>query len=598
MLDTVVAKIVIRYVSGSKINNIDEYEIGQFNQITLGRDLASNICFDDKLDAVVSRSHAVISIAQGDKIVFAIEDLKSTNGTFLNGKLLTGRAELMPGDSVELGKGGPKFVFDLEPRPAHLTARTRVIDAASPTATRNLDAPVAASSATEPPKVGLGKTTVEGMIYRERKSVQRIWGAALSGVVAFAVIGGGALYFHNSRESAKIRAEAESQKQAASREIERSHADAIAATARHVGMTPQDIVNKFSNSTVYIEVRWQLYDRQTMRAIYQKTIGDPNSDTNLPAYVRLPNGNTVRWLMLEHENKTNLNIGESATGTGFVIDERGFLITNKHVAAGWMTELDLPRVELHKPGTAKGNAIVCNYFVRTQQKQSFRMNRDCALASTDDLDKIDDLARWNPERDGAVIFGNETPTYLSSDDRRELVGRNEVLDIRFPNERVSIAANLVRVSPEHDVSLIKVDTPQSLSKVELADESEGINQGERAMVLGYPAMSLKTFAAITTEERGNIKTRAEIIPVPTITDGIVARLGAPMQRAANVTTGGTLGDVFQLQLPSTNGNSGGPVFNASGKVIGVFTYGSGVRYQNTTFGVPIKNARALLAAQH
>jgi hypothetical protein len=67
-------------------------------------------------------------------------------------------------------------------------------------------------------------------------------------------------------------------------------------------------MNKFGNSTVYIEVRWQLYDRQTMRAIYQKTIGDPASKSNLPAYVRLQNGKTFRWLTLEHDNKTNRNI--------------------------------------------------------------------------------------------------------------------------------------------------------------------------------------------------------------------------------------------------------------------------------------------------
>jgi len=596
MSEVISSKIIIKYIAGSKINNIDEYGIEQLNQITFGRDPSSNICFDDKLDTVVSRSHAVISIVKGDKVGFVIEDLKSTNGSFLNGKPLTGRSELMPGDTVELGKGGPKFIFDIEPRPAHLAARTRVIDAISPTATRTLDAHPVSPPATEPPKVGLGKMTVEGMIFRERKSAQRIWGAALSGVLAFAIIGGGAVYYHNSKESEKIRAEAEAQKEAANREVDRVRTDAAAATARQIGLTPQDIVNKFANSTVYIEVRWQLYDRQTMRAIYQKTIGDPASKSNLPAYVRLRNGKTFRWLSLEHDNKTNRNIGESASGTGFVIDERGYLVTNKHVAAGWMTELDLPRVELLNKDDARGDAIVCNYFEPTKQKPSFRMLRDCTITNTDDLEKIDDLARWDPERDAALIFENERPVFISSTDRRELVGRNEVLDVRFPNERVSISANLVRASTDADASLIKVDTPQSLGKVDLADESDAINSGERAMVLGYPAMSLKTFAAVTTEERGNIKTRAEIIPVPTITDGIVSRLGAPMQRAANVTTEGTLGDVFQLQLPTTHGNSGGPVFNATGKVIGIFTYGSS-RYANTTFGVPIKYVRALLKAQ-
>jgi len=608
MLDTTAVKIVIKYTSGSKINNTVEYEIGDTSQITIGRDASSNICFDDKLDQMVSRTHAAIHIEKGEKIAFSIEDLKSRNGTFLNGKPLVPKEmeELLPGDTVELGKGGPKFIFDMEPRPAHLAARTRVMDAASPTSTETRETAAFASSPTsEPPKVELGKTAVrdmfKDMFSRERKSAQLLWGAALSGVVAFMLIGGGALYYHSSKESEKLRVEAEARRDAANREAQQARADAAAATARQIGLTPQDIVNRYSNSTVHIEVRWQLYDRETMRAIYQKTQADPNSKTYLPAYIRLPNGRLVRWLTLEHDNKTNIHIGGSGQGSGFVIDERGFLITNKHVAAGWMTELDLPTVELREPVKIIGDAIVCDYFTPNKTRKSFSIRfsgygHNCAIVKTKDLEDVNELARWNPERDGAIIFENERPVYLSSNDRRDLVGRDEVLDIRFPNERVSISANLVRASTDADVSLIKIDSPQTFTKVELADESDEINPGERAMVLGYPAMSLKTFASITTEEAGNVKTRRETVPVPTITDGIVARLGSSMQRAANVTTEGTLGDVFQLQLPTTHGNSGGPIFNASGKVIGIFTYGS-TRYQNTTFGVPIKYARALLRAQ-
>jgi S1-C subfamily serine protease len=328
-----------------------------------------------------------------------------------------------------------------------------------------------------------------------------------------------------------------------------------------------------------------------MRTISQKTQPDPASKLNLPAYIRLPNGKIFRWLTLEHDQKTNINIGgEGATGSGFVIDERGFLITNKHVAAGWMTELDLPK------RNDRGDSIVCDYFEPSREKPTFKLLRDCKITTVDELNRDRDLAHWDPERDGAVLFENDRPVYISSNDRRNLVGRNEVLDVRFPNERLSISANLIRASTDADVALIKVDSPQALTKVELADESDTIKQGERAMVLGYPAMSLETIASVTTEERGTVRTRAENIPVPTITDGIIARLGAPMQRAGNVTTEGTLGDVFQLQLPSTNGNSGGPVFNAAGKVIGIFTYRNAY-YQNTTFGVPIKHARALLKTQ-
>jgi pSer/pThr/pTyr-binding forkhead associated (FHA) protein len=51
-------------------------------------------------DPAVSRRHAQIS-RQGDGYV--IEDLNSTNGTFINAQRVVGAAPLSPGDLVELG---------------------------------------------------------------------------------------------------------------------------------------------------------------------------------------------------------------------------------------------------------------------------------------------------------------------------------------------------------------------------------------------------------------------------------------------------------------------------------------------------------------
>jgi S1-C subfamily serine protease len=48
-----------------------------------------------------------------------------------------------------------------------------------------------------------------------------------------------------------------------------------------------------------------------------------------------------------------------------------------------------------------------------------------------------------------------------------------------------------------------------------------------------------------------------------------------------------MGEIYQLTVPSGAGNSGGPVFDQQGKVVGIFTAGAPTR-ETTTFAVPIK----------
>ncbi len=68
------------------------------DQLIIGRDTASNIAIND---AEVSRKHARLTF-QGGKYV--IEDLGSTNGTFVNGQRLASPVVLKSGDVVSLGE--------------------------------------------------------------------------------------------------------------------------------------------------------------------------------------------------------------------------------------------------------------------------------------------------------------------------------------------------------------------------------------------------------------------------------------------------------------------------------------------------------------
>jgi pSer/pThr/pTyr-binding forkhead associated (FHA) protein len=68
------------------------------DQLTIGRDASNGVAIND---AEVSRKHSRLSF-QGGKYV--LEDLGSTNGTFVNGQRLAGPVVLKPGDVVSLGE--------------------------------------------------------------------------------------------------------------------------------------------------------------------------------------------------------------------------------------------------------------------------------------------------------------------------------------------------------------------------------------------------------------------------------------------------------------------------------------------------------------
>src|SRR5579883_793441 len=84
----------------------------------IGRSVACDVILTDKS---VSRQHALIYCIRGK---FYIEDVGSTNGTMLNGKVITGRSTISSGDEVRLGI--TRLVFLLVPD--HLGFKNSLID--------------------------------------------------------------------------------------------------------------------------------------------------------------------------------------------------------------------------------------------------------------------------------------------------------------------------------------------------------------------------------------------------------------------------------------------------------------------------------------
>jgi pSer/pThr/pTyr-binding forkhead associated (FHA) protein len=64
---------------------------------TIGRSEESDIFL---VDPSVSRNHAVLDISP---IAVEVEDLNSTNGTFVNGERITGKRRVVSGDVLTFG---------------------------------------------------------------------------------------------------------------------------------------------------------------------------------------------------------------------------------------------------------------------------------------------------------------------------------------------------------------------------------------------------------------------------------------------------------------------------------------------------------------
>ncbi len=100
--------IVMKHLKGSKSGQMNWFDIGPDEELTMGRDPSNKLIFHQEKDDLVGRRHAKITYHAGS---FTIIDLDSRNGTFVNNDRIHGPTSLKSGDIIELGMGGPRVQF-------------------------------------------------------------------------------------------------------------------------------------------------------------------------------------------------------------------------------------------------------------------------------------------------------------------------------------------------------------------------------------------------------------------------------------------------------------------------------------------------------
>jgi S1-C subfamily serine protease len=566
-------RIVLRHVSGSKANQVEEFPLSHFRELVMGRDPSATVKYDPDRDDLVGRQHAKITQDPADPTQFVITDLNSRNGTFVNRQRIVGSTRIGPGDTVQFGAGGPEFVFDLEPRPQQYMKTTRIagdstqaygaVPPSGPPSTR-----VASGSAasTLPPSTGgapssVGKATVERMIMQSQSQTKKssmvglvIGGAALI-VIIMAVAG--FLYWQS------VQAKKEQTGQLGALK------SAVDADKAGRPMTPAEIASAHNTAVVYIECGWKLIYTPNGGQVYHRYIANnfngkmivPDGRASVACYTVV--NNEVEPL-LTLDSRQGRVIGGEHTGSGFTVTSDGFILTNRHVAATWRTAYRFPQDAT--PG-----------IVITGGQIAARPDGTPLLVQAPG-----DWVPASTKQAGQTLQGG-------------FEGRNDYLNVTFPKNELRIPASVARISDRHDASMIKIQVPESVPRLELNDNYDSIAQGEAAIVLGYPGVGPPVYGVIRSHDMFAKESQVRIIPDPTISVGNIGRIIRSDTSGSKDPVISLFGDAYQLTVNSTGaGNSGGPVLDDRGRVTGIFFAGATAGGASVTFAVPIRYGKELM----
>jgi serine protease Do len=142
-----------------------------------------------------------------------------------------------------------------------------------------------------------------------------------------------------------------------------------------------------------------------------------------------------------------------------------------------------------------------------------------------------------------------------------VIERAERILVKLADGR-TLRAEVVGSDPDTDIALIKVSSPQAFPVAPLGD-SDGLRVGEWVCAIGNP---------LAYEH--------------TVTVGVVSYIGRKLFN-------NSLDNYIQTDAAINFGNSGGPLINARGEVIGINAAISS-RASNIGFAVPVNQARAVL----
>lgn len=222
-----------------------------------------------------------------------------------------------------------------------------------------------------------------------------------------------------------------------------------------------------------------------------------------------------------------------ASGSGVLISPDGFILTNCHV-------VDEGEDYIRR-------RFILSAFETITQSHINAMQSAWAIKFTDDQ-------RLQLNRTFANVYSSLVPIEFEKMDKKieVVLSRENQSGIPFAQRFDARIVRKGQAMPGKDIALLKIDDGNTLPMIPIAAETE-TGVGEAVFVYGYPV-------PVVQNEYLSESSQFD----PTLTRGVVS--------AWKKTRNGW--PVLQMDAAINHGNSGGPVCNEAGELIGITTFGS------------------------
>ena len=313
--------------------------------------------------------------------------------------------------------------------------------------------------------------------------------------------------------------------------------------AQQSGMTPRQIAERNKPGTVMIQAKYTgtvsaiqpVTDVEAVKVlagqIRQQLADEGRSEDEFWHVFLMTYCKTIDQYLTKGTERVSKDLDITMVGSGFIITPDGTVITNAHV------------VDENDEETKKSFAEQA--FQEILEKDAADVEQTMNRKLTDEEGKaLVDANTWyfsqtlevgDIQKEFSVVFG------ISGE-------KGKIVPMVIPAKIVAQGNPI----PGKDVAILKMTEKHTYPTIRIGDYKD-MRVGDQVYVLGYPAVA--TFHPLISEES---------ISEASLTTGLVSA-------KKNMKDGW---EVLQIDAAITHGNSGGPVMNDKGEVIGLATFGS------------------------
>jgi len=303
-------KAQFKFLSGARAGQVEAF--GK-TYIGLGRHPLSDVRFDAERDLDVSSRHAAI-VHKGDS--FVLQDLGSRNGTFVNGKRITGDTPIKDGDVIGFGANGPALEFHSIQGTSSGALETT---AAEGMAVRASSPRQVVPASTAPSAAPRSSTAVRIAVEVRRQTAQLRRTTKVLFVFLLLTAGAfGWLQWQAARSGREAQA-VSTQFQSQLKVVRDALAESQAETAR----LRRELEGSGGDASSVARLRTQLNDAERRQRALVGAVGGVDYRA-----ISHRNQDAVAMVLVEFSET------ERFSGTAFAIDSQGTMVTNKHVLVG------------------------------------------------------------------------------------------------------------------------------------------------------------------------------------------------------------------------------------------------------------------------